>query len=154
MRSLALLPLAALLLVPRFSPAVPSPASQPKTPEAVKAADDGWEKAEESGDVAYVDDLLLAGYRSVNADGTVHDKEAIMANTRKHIGSTEYAAKVQKWLADHPQGTDVMLRGDTAVVTFYLKSLGPENGIMSSDVFTYVDGRWHAIYSQHTQVGR
>jgi hypothetical protein len=77
-----------------------------------------------------------------------------VANTQKHAGSPEYAAKVKQWMADHPQETSVMLRGDTAVVTFYLKSLGPEKGIMSSDIFTYVDGGWHAIYSQHTSVGR
>ena len=84
MRSPALLPLAAsLLLLPHSSPGASSTAPQPKTAEAVKTADDNWEKAEERGDVAYVDDLLLSGYRSVNADGTVHDKEAILANTRK-----------------------------------------------------------------------
>jgi hypothetical protein len=51
-------------------------------------------------------------------------------------------------------GSSAVIQGDTAVVTFYLKPLGPEKGIMSSDIFTYVDGGWHAIYSQHTTVGR
>jgi hypothetical protein len=51
-------------------------------------------------------------------------------------------------------GSSAVIQGDTAVVTFYLKPLGPEKGIMSSDIFTYVDGGWHAIYSQHTSVGR
>lgn len=155
MRSFAtLLPAVLLLLPPLSSRAASSPAAQPKTAEAVIAADNGWEKAEETGDVSYVDNLLLDGYRSVNADGTVHDKATIVANTRKHAGSPEYAAKVQKWMADHPYETTAVLRGDTAVVTFYSKSLGPEKGIMSSDIFTYVDGEWHAIYSQHTAVGR
>ena len=152
MRSLATLLPAVLLLFSPFPSLASSP--QPKTPEAVLAADNGWEKAEETGDSAYVDNLLLDGYRSVNPDGTVHDKATIVANTRKHAGSPGYAAKVQKWTADHPQETSVLLRGDTAVVTFYSKSLGPEKGIMSSDIFTYVDGGWHAIYSQHTSAGR
>jgi hypothetical protein len=154
MRAPIYLSSAALLFLSLQSATAALPAPQPKTAEAVKAADDGWEKAEETGDVSYVDNLLLDGYRSVNADGTVHDKAAILANTRKHAGSTEYAAQVRKWEADHPQGTDVVVRGDTAVVTFYLKPLGPEKGIMSSDIFTYVDGQWHAVYSQHTLVGK
>jgi hypothetical protein len=155
MRSVAaLVPMLLLMLSPLPCPAASSPAPQPKTAEAVKAADEGWTKAEETGDVSYVDNLLLDGYRSVNPDGTVHDKAAILANTRKHAGSTEYAAKIQKWTADHPYGTDVFLQGDTAVVTFYSKPLGPQKGIMSCDIFTYVDGQWHAVYSQHTSVGR
>ncbi len=155
MRSLAtLLPAILLMLSPLSSLAASSPAPQPKTAEAVRTADDGWEKAEETGDVTYVENLLLDGYRSVNADGTVHDKATIVANTRKHAGSPEYAERVKKWMADHPEETNVVLRGDTAVVTFYLKPLGPEKGIMSSDIFTYVDGGWHAIYSQHTSVGQ
>jgi hypothetical protein len=120
----------------------------------VIAADDGWEKAEESGDVAYVNNLLLPEYRSVNADGSVHDKAAILANAKHNLGSAEHADKVAKWLAAHPMGSSAVIQGDTAVVTFYLKPLGPEKGIMSSDIFTYVDGGWHAIYSQHTSVGR
>lgn len=155
MRLLTCLSVAALLcLATQSLSAASSPASQPKTAEAVKAADDNWGKAEERGDAGYVDNLLLPGYRSVNADGTVHDKAAILANTRKHAGSSDYAAKVQQWKAAHPYATDVMLRGDTAVVTFYLKPLGPDKGILSSDIFTYIDGEWHAIYSQHTQMGK
>jgi hypothetical protein len=155
MHSPALLSLAAsLLLLPHSLAAASFTAPQPKTADAVKAADDNWEKAEERGDVAYVDDLLMPGYRSVNADGTVHDKAAILANARNNLGSAEHAEKVAKWLAAHPMGSSVLIQGDTAVVTFYSKPLGPEKGIMSSDIFTYVDGRWHAIYSQHTQVGR
>jgi len=140
------------LPLPSFasSPATP----QPKTAAAVIAADDGWEKAEESGDVAYVDNLLLPDYRSVSADGSVHDKAAILANTKHNIGSPDHAAKVAKWLAAHPMDTSAVIQGDTAVVTFHLKPLGPEKGIMSSDIFVYRDGQWHAIYSQHTDAGK
>ena len=155
MRVLSYLSFTALLLLStQSSLAASSAAPQPKTAEAVKAADDNWEKAEESGDVAYVDNLLLPGYRSVNADGTVHDEAAILANAKNNLGSAEHADKVAKWLAAHPMGSSVLIQGDTAVVTFYLKPLGPEKGIMSSDIFTYIDGKWHAVYSQHTQVGR
>ena len=127
---------------------------EPKTAAAVIAADDGWEKAEETGGVAYVDNLLLPDYRSVSANGSVHDKAAILADTKNNVGSPDHAAKVAKWRADHPMGTLALIQGDTAIVTFYLKPLGPQKGIMSSDIFVYRDGEWHAIYSQHTDAGK
>ena len=145
---------AAVLFLPLSAFAAPSTTPQPKTAAAVIAADDGWEKAEESGDVAYVDNLLLPDYRSVSADGSVHDKAAILANAKRNLGSAEHADKVAKWLAAHPMGTTAVIQGDTAILTFYLKPLGPEKGIMSSDVFVYRDGQWHAIYSQHTDAGK
>jgi hypothetical protein len=90
----------------------------------------------------------------VNADGSVHDKAAILLNTKKNVGSTEHAAKVAQWVAAHPMETAALIEGDTAIVTFYLKPLGPQKGIMSSDIFVYRGGQWHAIYSQHTTVGK
>src|ERR1700744_6337764 len=44
--------------------------TEPHTEEAVIADDDAWSKAESSGDVAYIDALLLPGYRSINIDGS------------------------------------------------------------------------------------
>ncbi len=149
--SIGVLSTAAVLLLP-FT-AVASAKPEPKTAAAVIAADNGWEKAEESGDVAYVDNLLLPDYRSVNADGSVHDKAAILANTKHNLGSAEHAEKVAKWLAAHPMDTGVVMQGDTAIVTFHLKPSAPEKGVMSSDIFVYRDGQWHAIYSQHTTAG-
>ena len=151
---LSILSAAALLSLPLSVLAAPAAKPQPKTAAAVMANDEGWEKAEESGDVAYVDNLLLPDYRSVSADGSVHDKAAILANTKHNLGSTDHAEKVAKWLAAHPMASSVDIQGDTAVVTFYLKPLGPQKGIMSSDIFVYRDGEWHAIYSQHTDAGK
>ena len=90
----------------------------------------------------------------VNADGSVHDKAAILASAKKNAGSTARRVADEKWLAAHPMGTAALTQGDTAIVTFYLKPLGPEKGIMSSDIFVYRDGQWHAIYSQHTDAGK
>jgi Domain of unknown function (DUF4440) len=152
--SIGILSAVAAFVLPLATLAASSTKPQPKTEAAVIAADDGWEKAEETGDVAYVDNLLLPDYRSVSADGSVHDKAAILANAKKNIGSPDHAAKVAKWLADHPLGTAAVVHGDTAIVTFYLKQLGPENGIRASDIFVYRDGEWHAVYSQHTDAGK
>jgi Domain of unknown function (DUF4440) len=152
--SIGVLPVAAVLFLPLAAIAAGSAKPEPKTAAAVIAADDGWEKAEETGDVAYVDNLLLPDYRSVSADGSVHDKAAILANTKNNIGSPDHAAKVAKWQAAHPMDTAAAIQGDTAVVTFHLKPLGPEKGIMSCDIFVYRGGQWHAIYSQHTDAGK
>jgi Domain of unknown function (DUF4440) len=151
---LCILSAAAVLSLPLSALAAPTAKPQPKTAAAVIAADDGWSKAEETGDVAYVDNLLLPEYRSVSADGSIHDKATILAHTKKNVGSQDYAAKVAKWQADHPMDTAAVIQGDTAILTFRLKSVAPEKGIMSSDVFVYRDGEWHAIYSQHTDAGK
>lgn len=125
-----------------------------KSAAAVIAVDQHWSRAELGGDFAYVDQLLLPEYRSVNANGSVHPKAAILASARKNIGSsaTSVAASIAAYRKAHPYGTSVALQGNTAVITFYSEMLGPEKGVKSSDILVYVDGRWHALYSQHTQV--
>ena len=107
-------------------------------------------QAEVHGDVAYVDQLLLPEYRSVNADGRAHPKSAILASARENGRSDKMARLVSVYMKSHPSGTLVDIEGETAVVTFYARGIGAEKGVMSSDIFAYLDGRWHAIYSQHT----
>jgi hypothetical protein len=121
-----------------------------KTEAAVLLVDQHWTDAEVRGDVAYVDQLLLPGYRTVNPDGIVKEKADILESARKNGQSDTMASKVAQYLKDHPMGKSVALEGDTAVVTFYSEALGPQKGLLSCDVFVYLDGRWHALYSQHT----
>ena len=142
-----------ILFVPLSAPAAPAK-PQPKTAAAVIAADEGWLKAEETKDVAYVDNLLLPDYRSVNVDGSVHDKAAILAHMQTSTSVADRTAAVEKWEATHPSETSAVIVGDTAVLTFHLKTQAPEKGVMSSDIFVYRDGEWHAIYSQHTDAGK
>lgn len=126
--------------------------TEPHTEAVVIADDDAWGKAELSGDVAYIDALLLPGYRSINVDGSIHDKAAILAGARKHANSPAAAAAVrEKWGAAHPSITSVQMVGDTAILTFALNKQDNQKPIMSCDVFVYQGGRWHALYSQHTE---
>jgi hypothetical protein len=125
--------------------------TEPHTEAAVIADDDAWGKAEGSGDVAYIDALLLPGYRSINVDGSIHDKAAILAGARKHVNSSAFAVASEKWRAAHPSITSVQMVGDTAIVTFALNKQDTQKPIMSCDVFIYQDGHWHALYSQHTK---
>jgi len=121
---------------------------------AVIAVDQHWLEAEESGDTAYLDDLLLPDYRSVGADGIAHPKSAIVAHAAKNRGSDTERRTVEAWIKAHPSGKSVVLHGDTAILSFYDPASGPQQGVRSSDIFVYVDRRWHALYSQHSGFGK
>lgn len=121
-----------------------------QTAAGVIAVEDHWTRAETHGDAGYVDALLLDDYRSIGPRGAVRPKAAMLASARRNGRSDVMAKRVASYLIAHPFGTQVALHGTTAVVTFYAKKLGPQKGILSCDVFTYVGGRWRAAYSQHT----
>lgn len=121
---------------------------------AVIAVDQHWLQAELDGDTAWLDAMLLPEYRSVGADGTVHPKATIMAHAAKNRGSDAERRKVEAWLKTHPSGKSVVIRGDTAILSFYDPARGAASDVRSSDIFVYVDGRWHALYSQHSGAGK
>ncbi len=124
--------------------------AETKTADAVRAVDDAWGRAELSGDVAFVDQVLLSDYRSVRPDGTVDNKTAILRGARMHPGDPGFANKMRDWRASHPERADVVIAGDTAVLTWILTTPGGGQPVLSCDVFAYVDGHWRAFYSQHT----
>lgn len=121
---------------------------------AVLAVDDHWGHAEMNGDTAYLERMLLPGYRSVDVDGRVRTKAAILASAARNRGSDAMRRKVAAWKRKHPSETIVVIVGDTAIVTFHDPASGPGAGVYSSDVFVYLEGRWHALYSQHSQAGK
>ncbi|MHB1058486.1 MAG: nuclear transport factor 2 family protein [Rhodanobacter sp.] len=120
---------------------------------AVIAVDQHWLEAELDGDTAWLDGMLLPGYRSVGADGAVHTKAAIVAHAAKNRGNVEERRKVEAWLKAHPSGKSVVIQGNTAILSFYDPAKGTASDVRSSDIFVYVDGRWHALYSQHSGAG-
>jgi hypothetical protein len=124
--------------------------AEPHTQEVVVAIDNAWEKAEESGDTAYIDALLLPDYRSVNVDGSSNDKAAILALARKNASSTKRATADEEWRVTHPYLMSVKIIGDTAVLTFTLNKPDSPRRIMSCDIFVYREGHWRALYSQHS----
>lgn len=121
---------------------------------AVIAVDQHWLQAELGGDTAWLDAMLLPEYRSVGADGAVHPKAAIMAHAAKNRGSDTERRQVEAWLKTHPSGKTVVIHGDTAILSFYDPARGAASDVRSSDIFVYVDGRWHALYSQHSGAGK
>ena len=153
MRTIALAGLFALIAVNTATQAFAQQPTmtEPHTAAAVIADDDAWGNAEQTGDAAFVDALLLPQYRSIDAAGKTHDKAAILASAKK--ASPERNAMIASWKAAHPTLTSVELNGDTAILTFTLNKPGTPAAIMSCDIFVYRDGRWHALYSQHTTAG-
>jgi hypothetical protein len=117
---------------------------------AVMAGDQHWLEAETGGDTAWLEQMLLPGYRSVNNRGVATGKADIIAHAAKNRGSDKARKAVEAWLKAHPSKQRVVLQGDTAILTFYDAALGPERGVRSVDIFVYEGGRWHALYSQHS----
>lgn len=119
-----------------------------KTAAAVIAVDDHWLQAEVSGDTAWLDAMLLPEYRSISSDGKPADKQKILAGAARNRGSDKMRKQVDAWLKTHPTKTSVVMQGDVAILSFS----DPKTGhVMSSEVFVYRDGGWHAIYSQHSK---
>ncbi len=121
-----------------------------KTAAAVTAVDEHWLQAEVHGDVVWLESMLLPEYRSVSSSGVVSPKAKILSSARKNAGSNGMAIFVAKYMKEHPSASEVVVHGDTAILTFYSKKIGPDKGVKSSDVFVYIGGQWHAIYSMHT----
>lgn len=123
------------------------------TAAAVKAVDQHWLEAEENGDAAWLDGMLLPGYRSVGVAGTFATKAAILAHAAENRGSDKMKQQVAAWQAAHPVEQQVALQGDTAILSFVSSAPATKGKLYSSDVFVYVDGRWRALYSAHTRLG-
>lgn len=121
---------------------------------AVIAVDQHWLEAELGGDTAWLDRMLLPEYRSISADGSVHPKAAILASAERNRHSDKKRREVEAWLKAHPSGKSVVIHGDTAILSFYDPALGAAHDVRSSDIFVYVDGRWHALYSQHSAAAK
>lgn len=125
-------------------------ASQPHSEAAVIAADEAWEKAELSGDTAFLADLLLHSYVSVATNGKRTTREMIIsgAASRSREERQHRFQLVAEWRAKHPVVPEVTITGDMAVLRWVLP--GTDKLVSSSDIFIFQGGRWHAVYSQHT----
>lgn len=131
-------------------PTLAASSSERRTAAAVLAVDNGWTDAEIKGDANFVDALLLPEYRSIGSDGKISDKAAIVGNSRARGPHSDFGKKVADYKATHPTRGKVTLSGDTAILTWVSLVPGKNEPIASCDIFVYRDGRWRAIYSQHT----
>ena len=127
-----------------------------RTEAGVIATDDHWSLAEMTGDTAYLKQMLLPQYESVNDDGSVHSKTQIIAGAARRSGTdvTTANSKLAAYRKAHPYSSNVAIHDNTAVVTYYDPARGAQEGIKSADIFIYANGHWHAMYSQHTEAGK
>lgn len=123
-----------------------------RTRVAVMAVDHHWMQAEINGNTAWLSHLLLPEYRSIGADGEATSRAEILASAAKHRGSDAFKRKVQAWIKAHPTKKSVVLHGNVAILSFYDPERGAQEGVRSSDIFVYEDGRWRALYSQHSKI--
>jgi hypothetical protein len=122
------------------------------TSRAVIAVDDHWSLAEMYGDTAWLGSLLLPGYRSVRADGSVWDRNELLVRAARNRGhGPEKLKAFDAWLKTHPMNESVIIHGHVSILSF----LDPQTGrVRLSNVFVYEKGRWHALYSQLTRTDR
>jgi hypothetical protein len=124
------------------------------TEAGVRAVEQHWTRAEGTGDTDFLEAMLAPDYRSVNVDGKSTPKSAIVEHAAKNKGSDKGMQEIDAYIKAHPYGEAVAMHQNSAIVTFYDPQLGPQNGVKSADIFIYVDGHWHAMYSQHSAAGK
>src|SRR5690348_14229445 len=92
-----------------------------RTAAAVMAVDQHWSDAETDGDTAWLEQMLLPEYRSVNNKGVATPKAGIVAHAAKSrgLGKDKQKQMVEAWRKAHPSESKVVLHGDTAIITFY-----------------------------------
>lgn len=123
------------------------------TAAAVIAVDHHWLIAEETGDSAWLDGMLLPAYRSVGVRGTFATKAAIVAHAKTNRGSQAMKRQADAWQKAHPVEQQVTMQGDTAILSFVSTAPATKGKLYSSDIFVYVGGRWRGLISQHTELG-
>ena len=119
------------------------------TSRAIIAVDDHWSVAELRGNTAWLRSLLLPDYRSVRADGSVWDKETLLAQASKNRGhGPEKLKAFHAWLKTHPMNESVIIHGQVAILSFS----DPETShVRLANIFVHEKGRWYALYSQLTK---
>jgi ketosteroid isomerase-like protein len=106
---------------------------------AVRAAEDGWNAAYISGDTDFLDHLLANDYVSVSGTGSDRDKTANLASARSYAAAHPGAVNTPL-----PPSSTIAITGDLAIVRHH----GTKD--VSVDIFQKREGRWIAVYSQHT----
>jgi hypothetical protein len=112
---------------------------------SVKKAEDAWDEAFMHGNAEYLQCLLTPDYASVSPKGS-HGKDWEIERASKNKGSSTP-------IPDFP-GMTFQVHGTTAIARLFHPASpdGKQPAAYSADIFTFQDGAWHAVYSQHTTV--
>jgi hypothetical protein len=121
-----------------------------RTEAALKRVDDHWGDAETDGDVAYLEQLLVPEYRSIDPKGGSHVRAMILDHARRNRGHAAEARKVvDAYKQAHPTEMMVIIHGDVGIVSYFDPRRGADSSIRGSDFFIHEGNRWHAVYSLH-----
>ena len=108
-----------------------------------------WVEAMQRNDVAFVDSVLAPEFIATYGDGSRGDRVKELQLVR------DFNSQVDKWAVED---VTVKVFGQTAVVWFTQRMVGPVQGKPSeivtsyTDVFVNRDGKWLCVSSQSTRV--
>ena len=133
--------------------AVAAPSAQQKpvlsTQQILEQLERGWVEAVQRNDVAFVDRLLAPEFVVTYDDGSRGDRRRELQLVK------EFTLQVDSWTAGE---FTVKVFGNTAVVWFTQRMVGPKQGKPTEivtrfmDVFVNRDGTWLCVGSQSTKV--
>lgn len=127
---------------------------EPKTAAGVLAASDDWIAAERLGQVAKVNARLSDNYRDVESNGRAHPKADLLKHTatRKDIWPGTAADVVKAFHEKYPSMKTVVMEGDMAILSYHRMDPKLQGYIIAEDIFTYRNGMWRGILSNHFNV--
>jgi hypothetical protein len=125
--------------------------AEPRTEAAVLAASDDWLAAERRGDVASLERRLMPQYQDIEPNGRVHPRSALIAHAANlkdpsTVPAKQLAAEFRK---ANPVIEEVVMSGDTALISYHSPNPDIRANVRSIDVFVYDKGAWRALVSTH-----
>ena len=106
---------------------------------AVRDAENRWSAAFVTGDAEFLQQLLADDYVSVGGDGVDHPKAMVIAAAGRYAAAHPGATATPM-----PASSTIAVSADLALVRHHSERE------TSVDVFQKRQGRWVAVYSQHT----
>lgn len=113
---------------------------------SLRRVEDRWDEAFMRGGTRYLECLLAPDYASISPAG-VHDRAWEIQHAANNRESTAPIPQVQ--------GMQFQVHGSTGVMRLFKPASadGKYPAQYMADIFSFHDGAWHAVYSQHTPVG-
>jgi hypothetical protein len=119
----------------------------PQTADAVslQRVEDAWNEAFMRGNTDYLECLLVPDFITVTPHST-RDRAWELEHARQNRGSIT--------AIPHFSGTVFQIEGSTGIARLYKAASadGQHPATYLADVFTFQNGAWRAVYSQHTFV--
>jgi ketosteroid isomerase-like protein len=122
-------------------------ASTPDDRAALARLNDDYVRAVFTSDTARFEQILAADFRNTNADGTIVDRPAFIAQIAK-------PSNLESLTCDD---VEIRIFGDTAIIharTVYVMSDGRPGTGRYTDIWHKQDGRWLAVAAHVTRLVR